>query len=92
MLGQLTRQKKMEYLGNMATVSLIGTLLLLPVLWLQAVVVCNSFVVGGYFMLVVGLMLKEHTRRCRLLEMGWVPTLSWLGYRFFVLVILYVLA
>lgn len=92
MLGQLTRQKKMEYLGNMATVSLIGTLLLLPVLWLQAVVVCNPFAVGGYFMLVVGLMLKEHARRCRLLEMGWFPTLSWLGYRFFVLVILYVLA
>ena len=92
MLGQLNLQKRMEYLGNMATVSLIGTFLLVPVLLLQAVLVISPFVSGGYFILVVGLMLSEHLRRCRLLEIGWFPTISWLGYRFVVLAILYAFA
>jgi hypothetical protein len=77
-------KKIMEYLGNMMTVSLIGTLLLLPMIIIQNL---PAFTYLFYFGGVVGIMLMEHIRRTKILEIGWIPTVSWLAYRAVVLVV-----
>ncbi len=81
---QVRFEKTMEYLGNLMTVSLIGTLLLLPILFIENLpVIAYAVSFGG----VVGIMLMEHIRRTKILQIGWIPTITWLMYRGFILVI-----
>ena len=83
------KDKFWDYLGNMMTVSLLGTLLLLPVL---------AFDFGRqfsfiYFGIVIFVMVLEHIRRCRILNIGWLPTLSWIAFRLtFGAVLLYIVS
>ncbi len=82
-------KKLMDYLGNMMTVSIFGALLLLPALLLGTIfpaIPAAVFLV--YFMLVVGVMLYEHARRMKLLELGWWPSVSWILYRLLALAII----
>lgn len=76
-LGKMLKNKLWDYLGNMMTVSLMGTLLLLPLLFFNI----SPIIHLGYFMMVVGIMLLEHLRRCKILEIGMIPTISWVSYR-----------
>ncbi len=66
-----------NYLGNMMTVSLIGTLLLIPALFFNF----NEFYSKIYFFVVVSLMFLEHFRRCEILKIGFLPTFSWMIFR-----------
>lgn len=70
-----------DYIGNMMTVSLIGTLLLIPAL---AIPIFASFHLV-YFLLVVMVMFVEHLRRTAILGLSIIPSLSWMGYRCLVL-------
>jgi predicted DCC family thiol-disulfide oxidoreductase YuxK len=82
-------ERLIDYLGNMMTVSFIGALLLLPVLLLGSVFAGISPVVFlAYFMLVVGVMLYEHARRMKLMELGGWPSVSWVLYRMLVLALI----
>jgi hypothetical protein len=90
-LKQLIKAKMIDYLGNMITVSMIGTLLLLPMLLLGGIFDLNGYCYIIYFMLVVGIMLIEHMRRCKILEIGYWPTISWLLYRMIFLSVLILL-
>ena len=76
--------KRWEYLGNMMTISFAGALLLMPVIVLKQVIHA-PFVYPLYFMMVAGLMLMEHIRRTKLLQLGWLLTLSWVTYRILIL-------
>lgn len=79
----------MDYLGNMMTVSLMGALLLLPMLVIgSAFSGIHAIVFLAYFMGVVGVMLLEHMRRMKILELGWWPSISWVLYRVIVVVLL----
>ena len=78
------KEKFWDYLGNMMTVSLIGTLLLLPSLFLNLNPISSIF----YFGIVVLIMFLEHIRRCKILELNFFPTISWMIFRMIVLVIL----
>ncbi len=75
------KDKFWNYLGNMMTVSLIGTLLLLPALFLDLNQVFSTI----YFGIVVFIMLLEHIRRCRILKLNFLPTISWMIFRMAVL-------
>lgn len=87
-LTLVTRSKHWDYLGNMLTVSLIGAILLLPALLVGFTFAAIPPVVFlAYFMLVVGVMLCEHARRMKVLELGWWPSASWVLYRLIVLFI-----
>lgn len=79
------KNKRWDYLGNMMTISLGGSLLLLPVLLLAQWLNPAPFVYAAWFMGVAGLMLSEHIRRSRLLELGWTLTITWVLYRILVL-------
>lgn len=77
------KDKIWNYLGNMMTVSLIGTLLLLPSLLLNLNQVSSTV----YFAIVVFIMFLEHLRRCRILKLNLLPTISWMIFRLSIMII-----
>ncbi|MCX8531240.1 DCC1-like thiol-disulfide oxidoreductase family protein [Chryseobacterium luquanense] len=78
------KEKLWDYLGNMMTVSLIGTLLLIPSLFLNL----NSVLSILYFGIVIFIMFLEHIRRCKILNLNFLPIISWMIFRITVLAIL----
>jgi hypothetical protein len=88
-ISVIHKNKRWEYLGNMMTISFGGALLLLPVLLLAQFVNLHPLFCATWFMAVAGLMLLEHIRRSKLLELGWILTTSWVLYR--ILVLLFIL-
>lgn len=87
-IQKLDPSKHLDYLGNMSTVSMIGGLLLIPILVLNAYLPLTPLHLIGYFALVVGFMLLEHIRRCKLLGISLSMTISWVLYRVVVLAII----
>ncbi len=85
-------EKKMSYLGNMMTVSLIGAILLVPGLLIKLIFSTSWIFDLVYFFIVVNTMLFEHMRRCKLLTIGLLPSISWVMYRVVVLAIILFLA
>lgn len=83
-LKSYLKDKMWNYLGNMMTVSLVGTLLLIPGLLLNL----NSISSMIYFGIVVFIMFLEHIRRGRILKLNFLPTLSWMIFRIIVLTVL----
>jgi len=82
------KNKRWDYLGNMMTISFGGALLLLPVLLLAHWFNLNPLFCAAWFVAVAGLMLLEHIRRSKLLELGWILTTSWVLYRILVLLLI----
>ena len=80
--------KRWDYLGNMMTISFAGALLLLPVILLGKLIAINPMICLLYFLLVAGLMLLEHIRRTKLLELGWLLSATWVTYRLGVLILI----
>lgn len=83
-LKSYLKDKIWDYLGNMMTVSLIGTLLLIPALFLNLNPISSII----YFGIVVFIMFLEHLRRCKILQLNLLPTISWMIFRITVLAIL----
>ncbi|MDQ0595136.1 hypothetical protein QFZ37_003505 [Chryseobacterium ginsenosidimutans] len=83
-LRSYLKEKLWNYLGNMMTVSLIGTLLLIPALFLNL----NSILLIIYFGIVVTIMFLEHVRRCKILKLNFLPTISWTVFRMIALAII----
>lgn len=81
-LSKFLKEQKWEYIGNLSTVSLIGTFLLIPGFLLPLEWTMY------WFIGVVCIMTLEHLRRSKLLRIGLWPTISWLSFRIVVLVIL----
>ncbi|WP_294286465.1 DCC1-like thiol-disulfide oxidoreductase family protein [uncultured Chryseobacterium sp.] len=81
------KEKLWDYLGNMMTVSLIGTLLLVPGLFMY-LNVAAAFI---YFGTVVTFMFLEHMRRCKILGLSLLPTLSWTLFRMTILAVIIVI-
>ncbi len=80
-----SRKNSWDYLGNMSAVSTLGGILLLPVLLLNSLFDFSGIVFLCYFLIVVGIMLLEHLRRCSNMNLGYLPTVSWLSFRTVVL-------
>jgi len=83
-----SRDKIWGYLGNMMTISFAGALLLLPAMLMSAWFSLSPYFYLAWFMAVAGLMLLEHIRRSRLLQIGWTLTITWVLYRIAVLFII----
>ncbi|MNK19693.1 hypothetical protein D3C87_379210 [compost metagenome] len=84
----INRDKIWGYLGNMMTISFAGALLLLPAMLLSAWFSLSPYFYLAWFMAVAGLMLLEHIRRSRLLQIGLTLTITWVLYRIVVLLII----
>jgi len=86
----LRRERLLHYLGNMMTISLAGSFLLIPGLVMaQLALVHSPTLYLVWFIGVVGLMFLEHLRRVRYLGIHWSASVSWVVYRFIVLIILF---
>ena len=78
------KEKFWDYLGNMMTVSLMGTLYLIPILAIDLPPVFNVV----YFGIVVLVMVQEHLRRCGILKLNYSPIISWILFRITTLIII----
>ncbi|MBC5864132.1 DCC1-like thiol-disulfide oxidoreductase family protein [Flavobacterium turcicum] len=78
----------LNYIGNLMTVSLMGSLLLLPILILNLVVNIPELINLGWFGTTVLLMLVEHSRRIKLLELPFFLSIAWVIYRLIALTII----
>jgi len=88
-ISLLRKDRVVHYLGNMTSVSLMGALLLIPILIVNTIVELNVYVNLGAFAVVVGLMFLEHWRRVKILEIHWLASVSWVLYRLIVLGIIF---
>lgn len=85
----LRRDRMIYYFGNMMTISLAGALMLLPFMVVKAMIpALPSYAAFIWFFAVVGLMLLEHIRRLKILEIHWAASCTWVIYRILVLIIL----
>ncbi len=84
----ITKHKTIEYLGNMSTVSLIGGILIIPLLLVNQFFSFSAITLLAYFGIVVSMMLAEHIRRCKLLNISLWLTCSWVIYRMLVLMLI----
>ncbi|GGE59524.1 hypothetical protein EV200_103515 [Pedobacter psychrotolerans] len=79
------KEKLWDYLGNMMTISFAGSILLTPGLIVNHFFDIDPVMYILYFMLVAGLMFLEHIRRSKLLQLGWLMSITWAIYRLIVL-------
>ncbi|RYG17568.1 MAG: DUF393 domain-containing protein [Chitinophagaceae bacterium] len=79
------KEKLWDYLGNMMTISFAGALLLTIPLALTKWIEIPSIFYIMYFLMVAGLMLLEHTRRSKILKLGFLMSITWVLYRLIVL-------
>ncbi|HIP51603.1 MAG TPA: hypothetical protein EYG94_05885 [Campylobacterales bacterium] len=77
----LDRSKTLVYLLNMSTVSLLGGVLLLPILGLNMYYPFSIIGLIFSFGVIVIIMLFEHLRRCKRLEISILMTASWVMFR-----------
>ncbi len=78
----LRKDRVLHYLGHNMVISLIGALLLLPAIWFSSFLLRSSVLLYvGYFALPVSVMLWQHIRRIKLLELPSSLTLTWIAYR-----------
>ena len=87
-LIKLDKKIILNYTGNLMTISLMGSLLLLPILILNLVVNTPEFVILGWFGITVLLMLVEHSRRIKLLELPFYLSITWVIYRIIAFIII----
>ena len=80
-IQKLSKQNQLNYIGNLVTVSVMGSLFLLPILTLNQCIEINEYVVLGWFGLTVNLMILEHYRRISILRLPKSLTLTWILYR-----------
>lgn len=80
--------KKWDYLGNMMTISLGGSFLLLPAIILSVSVELSPWLYAAYFSMIAFLMLLEHIRRTKLLNISSWLTFTWILYRVILLFII----
>lgn len=83
-----SKKQRLVYLVNMSSVSLIGSILLLPLILTHQVFQLPESSLIAYFFLVVSYMIIDHLRRCKLLGLPIYITFSWVCFRLVALGIL----
>lgn len=86
-LSFIHSNKRLAYLGNMSTVSIIGGVLLIPLLLLNFFFDLSLIQLLLGFSLIVSTMLVLHIKRCKQLGLPLLVSLSWVVFRTLVLII-----
>ncbi len=84
----IAKEKTLVYLGNMSSVSLMGAILLLPIIIIQSFLSIPEFGLIIYFFIVVSIMFFDHIRRCKLIGLPIYMTISWVSFRLMALIFL----
>lgn len=82
------RKTILTYSGNLMTVSLMGSLLLLPILIVNHIWIIPQITILGWFGFVVMIMFIEHYRRVHLLKLPLYLCFTWVSYRMAALLII----
>lgn len=84
----MKKEQALDYLGNMSTVSFLGGIALFPLVLSRFFMPIDPLWIAFYFMIVVTFMFFEHVRRCKMLGLPFLMTISWVTYRTIVLAII----
>ncbi len=87
-LYRLDNKTVLNYLGNVMTVSLAGSLLLLPMLLINSFIALPETANLVWFAITVTLMFMEHYRRVRILELPPYLCFTWVAYRLIALALI----
>ncbi|MEN2400219.1 hypothetical protein GKZ90_0010550 [Flavobacterium sp. MC2016-06] len=85
---KLDKKTILNYAGNLMTVSLMGSLLLLPMLALQTVIDFSENTILFWFGITALIMFIEHYRRTQILELPAYLCITWVLYRILVLLLI----
>ena len=77
-------EKRIDYLGNLCTVFIIGNLLLVPIVILNTILELSNWIIATYVLLLVGFLIRVHFKRCKMIEVGYLPTISFIAFLFFI--------
>ncbi|TDX08594.1 hypothetical protein [Flavobacterium sp. S87F.05.LMB.W.Kidney.N] len=83
------RKTIINYVGNLMTVSLMGSLILVPILILNQFINLPEMLVLGWFGITVFIMCAEHFRRVKVLKLPFYLSYTWILYR--ILALLFIL-
>lgn len=75
-----------NYAGNLMTVSLMGSLILMPILLLNQCMNLSEILILGWFGITVFIMFAEHFRRIKVLKLPFYLSYTWVLYRIIALV------
>lgn len=81
------KSKTWDYLGNLATISLAGSLTFF-VTTIICMINLGWQIAGISGLIIIALMIREHMRRSRLLGIGYWPTVTWILYRLIIVIVL----
>ncbi|MFK7832974.1 MAG: DCC1-like thiol-disulfide oxidoreductase family protein [Winogradskyella sp.] len=87
-ISKLNIQKKVNYMGHLMTISLMGSLILIPALVMHSLINLPDLALLGWFGITVTMMLYEHIRRIKLLELPTYLSATWVLYRVLVLILI----
>jgi hypothetical protein len=87
-LLKLDKKTIINYAGNLMTVSLMGSLILVPILILNQFVNVLEFLVLGWFGITVCIMFAEHFRRIKILNLPYYLSYTWIIYRIIALLLI----
>lgn len=78
-----------NYIGNLITVSMLGAIILLPIIVLSIFFVLPQLFILGWFGITVCIMILEHYRRINILNLPKFLTVTWIVYRIIALLIIF---
>lgn len=87
-LFKFDKRTIMNYAGNLMTVSLMGSLILVPILILSKFTNLPEIVILGWFGLTVFIMFAEHFRRIKILKLPFYLSYTWILYRILALALI----
>jgi len=80
-----SKKDRLNYIGNLMTVSLMGSIILLPSLIINNYINISETILMLWFSITVIIMFFEHFRRVNLLKLPKHLTFTWLVYRLIIL-------
>lgn len=87
-LFKFDKQTIMNYAGNLMTVSLMGSLILSPILILSQFMILPQMIILGWFGVTVFIMFLEHARRIKILKLPIWLSFTWILYRIIALILI----
>lgn len=84
----INRQKQLNYIGNLMTVSVIGSLALVPMILINHYFYCPTYLIYFWFGATAAGMFWDHHRRIKILELPKKLSFSWILYRVLALIVL----
>lgn len=87
-LLKFDKQTILNYAGNIMTVSLMGSLILSPILILSNFILLPKIFVLGWFGVTVLIMFLEHFRRIKILKLPFYLSYTWILYRILALILI----